>query len=291
MQSKTDVSFQQSDDAQLEQVAEHVGSLGLTRPVDNRGAANFDLTGRCVLVTGGARGIGCAIARALAAAGAAVAVQDIDADAARKTVEQFKSFGYAAVALDGDALLDLSAPARLVEQTVDALGGLQILVNNASIQTPASWLVQDPAEMERQLRADVIAPILFCRSALPHLKDNASGRGRIINLGSVQQRGANPGMLAYSLSKGALEKLTIGLAHALATDRITVNQIAPGWIADTERNRKDLNTAEKVAQKGDYIPLGRLGFPVDMAGVAVLLASDAGAYITGQSIFVDGGMR
>jgi NAD(P)-dependent dehydrogenase (short-subunit alcohol dehydrogenase family) len=96
-------------------------------------------------------------------------------------------------------------------------------------------------------------------------------------------------MLAYSLSKGVMEKLSMALARDLAKDQITVNCIAPGWI-NTWRNRGDFKDDQDKQEKGQYVPLGRIGEPTDFAGVTLLLCSDAGAYITGQNIYVDGGM-
>ena len=248
----------------------------------------FDLTGKCALITGAGRGIGLAIARALAGAGCAVAVQDVDGGVAGDAAAAITAAGGRAVAFDGD-LLDLTLPARLVPRVVDALGGLHILVNNGSIQTPEPWTSVTADAVERQLRADLVAPVLFCQQVVPVFRRQRFGR--IVNVGSVQQRKANPGMLAYSLSKGALEKLTVGLARELAPDNVTVNQIAPGWINHTVRNAADLSTAEQVDRTAhDAVPLGRLGEPDDLRGVALLMCSDAGGYMTGQNVFVDGGM-
>ena len=142
-------------------------------------------------------------------------------------------------------------------------------------------------EIQKQFDCDLLVPILLCRHAVPHMK--AKQWGRIINLGSIQQRNANPHMLPYSLSKAAMEKFTMALARDLARDQITVNCIAPGWI-NTWRNRDDFRNEQEIKQKGKHIPLGRIGQPEDFGGIAVLLCSDAGSYITGQTIFVDGGL-
>ena len=248
----------------------------------------FDLTGRCALLTGAGRGIGLALARALAGAGCAVAVQDIDRGVAEAAAAGIVAAGGRAVAFDGD-LLDLSLPARLIPVVVEALGGLHILVNNGSIQVVRHWTEASAEEMERQLRADLVSPILFCQQVVPLFRRQRFGR--IVNLGSVQQRRATPTMLAYSLCKGGLEKLTVGLAKELARDNITVNQIAPGWIDQTVRNEDDLrhiDDRERIVRQA--VPLGRLGLPADVAGTALLMCSEAGAYMTGQNVFVDGAM-
>ncbi len=249
----------------------------------------FDLTGRAALLTGAGRGIGLAMARALAAAGSAVAIQDLDRDVAEREAAAINRAGRGrAVAFGGD-VSDLTLPARLVADAVAALGGLHILVNNASVQTRQPWLEVPPDEIERQFRADLVSPVLFCQQVVPIFRGQKFGR--IVNLGSVQQRKATLDMFPYSLTKGALEKMTIGLARTLAGDGITINQIAPGWITNTQRNKDDFKTPEEAADAGRRaIPAGRLGDPTDFAGVVLLICSDAGAYMTGQNIFVDGGM-
>jgi glucose 1-dehydrogenase len=251
-------------------------------------ARMFDLTGRSALLTGAGRGIGLALARTLAGAGCAVAVQDIDGAVARSAADGINAAGGRAVAFDGD-LGDLSLPARLVAEAADALGGLHVLVNNGSIQIPRPWIEAVPVDMERQLRVNLVSPVLFCQQVVPIFRRQRFGR--IVNVGSVQQRRANPAMLAYSLSKGGLEKLTLGLARELAKDNITVNQIAPGWINHTVRNRGDFASQADVERiASEAVPMGRIGEPEDLCGVVLLMCSDAGSYMTGQNVFIDGAM-
>jgi NAD(P)-dependent dehydrogenase (short-subunit alcohol dehydrogenase family) len=248
----------------------------------------FSLKDKVALITGAGRGIGFEIGKTFATAGAVVAIQDIDPGVAESAVEEIKKIGGRAVAFGGD-VLDLSLPARLIGDVMKQLGGLHILVNNASVQSAGPWLEVHGEEIERILRANVVSPILFCQQVVPVFL--AQKFGRIINIGSVQQARVNPGMMAYSLSKGALEKFTEGIARTLAVDGITINQIAPGW-TDTHRNRGDFASAQDKARAGrERIPLGRIGEPDDYSAVALLLASAAGDYITGQSIFVDGGLN
>ncbi|HEY8668097.1 MAG TPA: SDR family NAD(P)-dependent oxidoreductase [Tepidisphaeraceae bacterium] len=247
---------------------------------------SFDISGRVALLTGAGRGIGLAIAQALAGAGAAVAIQDVDLAIAEAEAEKINQAGRRAIALGGD-VADLSLPARLVHDVVTQLGGLHILINNASIQKPQPWLTLEPPQIERELRADLITPLLLCQRAAPIFQRQRWGR--IINIGSIQQRGGNPNMLPYSLSKLALDGLTKALARDLAKDNITVNLLAPGWF-NTYRNRGDFESEQDLIDKGKHVPLGRIGDPADCAGAALLLCSEAGSYITGQSIFIDGGM-
>jgi NAD(P)-dependent dehydrogenase (short-subunit alcohol dehydrogenase family) len=248
----------------------------------------FSLKDKVALLTGAGRGIGFEIGKTFAAAGATVAIQDIDPSVAESAVDRIKKIGGRAMAFDGD-VLDLTLPARLTGDVVKRLGGLHILVNNASVQSAGPWEDVPGREIERLLRANVVSPILFCQQAVPIFR--AQHFGRIINIGSVQQAQVNPGMMAYSLGKGALEKFTQGIARTLAVDGITINQIAPGW-TDTHRNRGDFPSPEEKARAGrERIPLGRIGEPADYSGVALLLASPAGDYITGQNIYVDGGLN
>jgi len=144
---------------------------------------DFRMEGRVALVTGTGRGIGLGIAQALAAAGCAVAIQDIELDVAQEAAQGINESGGRAIALGGD-VTDLSLPGRSVAQTVAQLGSLHVLINNASIQKEMSWLDISIDEIERELRADFTSPLLFCREALPHMKEQ--GFGRILNIGSIQ---------------------------------------------------------------------------------------------------------
>jgi 3-oxoacyl-[acyl-carrier protein] reductase len=247
---------------------------------------SFDMTGRVALLTGAGRGIGLAIARAFATAGAAIAIQDIDLTVATDAARAIEEAGGRAIPLGGDAA-DLSLAQRSVDDVVKQLGGLHVLVNNAAIQQTIHWLEQDAHEMVHTLSTNVVSPLLFCRAAVPIFK--AQRWGRIINIGSIQGTKGNAGMLPYSLSKAAIMTMTKALSRDLAPDGITVNCIAPGWIAGTFRNRGDFPTEEDKMRKGKHIPVGRVGEPQDMAGAALLLASKAGEFISGQTIHVDGG--
>ncbi|MGB7158082.1 MAG: SDR family oxidoreductase [Tepidisphaeraceae bacterium] len=248
---------------------------------------NFRMDGRVALITAAGRGIGLAIAQALASVGCAVAIQDIELDIAQAEVEKLRSEGARAVALGGD-LTDLSFPERAMREAVESLGGLHVLVNNGSIQAKKHWTKLTPEDAESQHRANVVTPILLCQRAVPIFKKQ--GWGRIVNIGSVQQRTGNPEMLPYSMSKAALVHLTSALAKDLARDGVTVNTIAPGYF-NTLRNVAHLGTPEQRREAGErFIPVGRIGEPNDVAGAALLLCSDAGAYITGQTIYVDGGI-
>ena len=247
---------------------------------------NFDLHGRVALLTGSGRGIGLAIAQALASAGAAVAIQDIDLDVATREVEQIKQQGGRAIPIGGDIRVPREA-AAWIDRTVEQLGGLHILVNNAAIQSNQPWLDVSVELMEEQFRANLFTPFVLSQRAVRIFRPQKWGR--ILNVGSIQQLRGVGSMLPYSLTKSALATLTKTLARETVKDGITVNLIAPGFFR-TLRNQNSFATEEKAKHAGDWVPMGRPGEPQDCAGAALLLCSDAGAYITGQSIFVDGGM-
>jgi NAD(P)-dependent dehydrogenase (short-subunit alcohol dehydrogenase family) len=247
---------------------------------------NFNLDNRVALLTGAGRGIGRGIAQALASAGCAVAIQDIDEDVAQEVARGIEAKGGCAIALGGD-ITDLDLPAQLVAQTREQLGGLHIVVNNAAIQIEKSWLELSREEIEMQIRADQITPMMLCQLAAPIFREQ--GWGRVLNVGSIQGLKGNPGMLAYSISKAALENMTRALARDLAPHGITVNIISPGYF-DTYRNRSQFPNEEEKKKRGEWLPMKRVGDPEDCGGIALLLCSDAGSYITGQTIYVDGGI-
>jgi len=252
----------------------------------NMNAPDFNLSGRVALVTGAARGIGLAIAQALVSAESAVAIQDIDLDEATRAAEAITRADGRAIGLGGD-VTDTSLAARLVDETTRQLGGLHILINNAAIQSRQRWTQLSLEELERTFRANIATPVLLCQRAEPILRGQKWGR--IVNVGSIQQILGNENMLAYAMSKAALENMTRGLARDFARDGVTVNLLSPGYF-NTIRNVEALGEPEKRAAAGRRIAAGRVGEPQDAAGLALVLCSPAGEYITGQTIFVDGGM-
>lgn len=249
-------------------------------------AEPFRLDGRVALLTGAGRGIGLAIGRAFARAGATVVLQDIEPDIAQAEASRIVEAGGKAFSLGGDISSQADVES-LVPRTLELAGALHILVNNAAIQDNRDFFAWTPEQAARILNANLLSILTLCQKAIPEMK--RAGYGRIINLGSVQGRRGVAEMLPYSMSKAATHNLTTGLAGRAARDGITVNTISPGWF-NTHRNRHDFVDLEKARENSKrWIPLGRFGEPEDCAGAALLLASPAGSYITGQNLYVDGG--
>ncbi|WP_375286599.1 SDR family NAD(P)-dependent oxidoreductase [Sphingomonas sp.] len=233
-------------------------------------------------MTGAARGIGAAIAVALADKGADVAITfERSAGQAARLVQEIEAKGSKAVAIQADSA-DPAAIRRSVDETVAALGGLDILINNAAIArySPiADFAVED---IDALLAVNVRGPILAAKAAIPHLGQGA----RVINIGSAgaERIVGAPGTVYY-MTKSALQSFTRGLAQELGPRDITVNLVQPGS-TNTDMNPEDGETA---AFQRALIPLGRYGQPEDVAAAVAFLASPAARQITGTTLTVDGG--
>ena len=248
----------------------------------------FDLTGKWAFVTGSARGIGRAIAAGLAEFGAKVVVhgtkpsQPLDESLAEVRKWSPDSFAVTGDLSSAGAVADLFAQMR--ERGVEP----DILVCNASTQKNVPWHEIPLADMQEQMQVNFNATFQMFQMAYPHMK--ARGWGRMIVVGSVQEQRPHPLMAVYAASKSAQENLVRNLARQISKEGITVNNLCPGVFA-TDRNKEALGNpvyAEKVMYA---IPMHDYARPEDAAGTAVLLASDAGRYITGTTILVDGGLR
>ena len=248
---------------------------------------DFNLTGRRALVTGSSRGIGAAIAIALAEAGADVVVNYIGSrDAALEVVGKIESLGRRSVALEAD----LGAPdeaQRLVDATLAALGGLDILVSNVAMQHAESWREVTREHFDQQVNVNWRSAFELIQLAAPAMIER--NWGRILTIGSVQEAKPHPEMVVYSALKAAQTLMVQNLAKQFAPHGVTVNNLAPGVI-NTDRSRARLTDPAYVNKVLSWIPAGHIGEPEDCAGAALLLCSEAGRYITGQNLFVDGGM-
>ncbi len=236
---------------------------------------DLNLKGKAALVTGASRGIGAAIARALAAAGADVAITySASPDKAAAVV---KDLGGRAFAIQADSA-DAGSVQDAVAQTVKTFGRLDILVNNAGIVT----YEDTPENIDRVLAVNTRAPYVAALAAAEHMKDG----GRIITIGSCLGENVRmAGITLYSMSKAAMTGMTRGLARDLGPRGITVNVVQPGPI-DTDMNPAD---GEAAASQVTLTALGRYGRPQEIANTVVFLASPAASYITGAQIAVDGG--
>lgn len=251
-------------------------------------AANFDLTGRVALVTGGAQGLGSAIAEALARQGAAIALLDLQADAVTRAAQDLsRDTGRDALGLSCDTR-DKHQVATSVDRVVERFGRIDILVNNAGIHrrgTPTDYKPEDLADV-----FDVNLTGCFHVSGAVGKVMLAQGRGSIINVSALGGGlvGLGRGGSIYAMTKGGLVSLTRDLAAEWGRQGIRVNAIAPGWIR-TPMTLPLQNDPVRGSKVLDRVPLGRWGEPEDVAGVVVFLASDAAAYVTGCTIPIDGG--
>ena len=240
------------------------------------------LEGRVALVTGAAQGIGRCVARALAQAGARVALCDLGDDAGEALAE----VGPGAVYHRCD-VTDPEAVEQMVEQLVEQLGGLHILVNNAGISIDGLLLMYQHEEWRRTLEVNLSGAFNVTKAAARHLL-RARKHGRVVNISSVVGETGSAGQLAYAASKAGLLGMTTSLARELAPRGVTVNAVSPGYIITpmTEQYKQ----TERHEQLMSLIPLGRSGTPEDVAQTVLFLCSPAASYITGQVLRINGGM-
>ena len=240
------------------------------------------LTKKIALVTGGSRGIGAAIAKRLAADGATVAITYAkDAEAAAKVVKGIEQAGGKAIAFQADAA-DADAVRGAVEKTVAALGGIDVLVNNAGTAIPKHFEDATLEELDRVIDINIRGVMVATQAALKHMKNG----GRIIMIGScVGERLMTPGLVPYSATKGAVKMFSQGLSREVGSRGITVNNIQPGPI-DTDLNPASGEWA--VPQKA-ATALDRYGKVEEVAALVAFVAGPEASYITGANLTVDGG--
>lgn len=240
------------------------------------------LEGKVALITGAGRGIGRAVALRMARDGAAVVVNDLDADRAERTVEEIVSGGGRALSSVGDVSVKPEVE-EMVRRAEEGLGPIQILVNNAGIEHRASLIEHDEPAWDRVVAVNLKGPFLCCQAVVPHMME--AKWGRVINISSMAYRGMG-GQSAYDASKAGLLGLTKSLALDLARWAVTVNAVCPGWV-ETDM----VNTGELAALRDKLIkrmPLRRLATPGEVAGAVWFLATPEASYISGQNLNVDG---
>ncbi|PSS60506.1 oxidoreductase [Ensifer sp. NM-2] len=241
-----------------------------------------NLKGKCALVTGGSRGIGAAIALALAENGADVAITYQNAaERANGIVSSIEELGQRGLAVRADSA-DLNAVKRAVSDTVETLGRLDILVNSAAIGLAGPIADLDLEKYQTLMDVNVRGPLAFAQAAIPHLPNG----GRIISIGSsLGDRVPFPGVTAYAMSKSALLSFTRGLSRELGLQGVTVNLVAPGS-TDTEANPAD---GESADFQRSFSSVARFAQPREIADVVAFLASPAAGVITGSIVTIDGG--
>jgi NAD(P)-dependent dehydrogenase (short-subunit alcohol dehydrogenase family) len=246
--------------------------------------AGSSLGGRTALVTGGGRGIGREIALELARAGADVAINYyVEPDLAEATAADLAAAGVRSAALPGD-VGNAGDVRRMMDEVVARFGRLDILVNNAGVQTWTPFLDVTEDEWDRVIRTNLTGCFLCTQAAARHMRSHG---GAIVNIGSGCNKVPFPGLVAYTASKGGIEMLTKVAAVELAAHRIRVNCVAPGAI-EIERTRREMN--DYAGTWGAVTPLGRVGLPEDVARAVRFLVSDDSEFITGQTLWVDGGL-
>jgi 3-oxoacyl-[acyl-carrier protein] reductase len=246
---------------------------------------SITLTGRVALVTGSTRGIGLAVARALASAGARVAVCGRDAEKAATVAAGLARETGADVRGFAADLGDVAQAAGLVEAVEQAFGQLDILVNNAGLTRDNLLMRLKDDDWDAVMNANLRGAFATCRAASRGMMKRRFGR--IINIASVVGLTGNKGQANYAASKAGLIGMTKSIAKELASRNILANVVAPGFI-ETDMTAAMNPEARQTLSAG--IPLERLGTPEDVAGVVVMLASDLAAYMTGQVLVVDGGL-
>jgi len=264
-------------------------------PAEDHRAALPGLKGANVLVTGGSSGIGQAIAVRFAEQGANVAINYLRRpEEAHDTEEQVHACvrrvrheGVQDVLVGGDVSVEEDV-VRMVGEAAEALGGIDVLVNNAGIQISRPSEELSSADFDRVLAVNLRGSFLCAREAIRHFLGSETG-GSIVNVSSVHQLIPKPSYLGYSVSKGGMQNLTRTLALEYAARAIRVNGVGPGATV-TPINRAWIDDPVKREQVEAHIPMRRAGDADEMAGVTCFLASDLAAYITGQTIFVDGGL-
>ena len=244
------------------------------------------LTGRFALITGASKGLGKAMALALAEAGATVALVSRDATKLNEVAAEIRTRGGRAEVFAAD-VTDEAAVARVREEFTAKCGGaLHILINNAGINIRKPVTDFTLEEWNRVIHTNLTSAFLLCRDFIPMMRGH--GYGRVINMTSMMAHVSLPGRTAYSASKTALLGFTRALALELAPDKITVNGISPGPFA-TEMNKPLMENAELNAQFVSKIPLGCWGRVEDIGQLALYLCSENAGFITGTDILIDGG--
>ncbi len=244
----------------------------------------FDLTGRTALITGGARGLGAAMAHGLAEFGAEIAIFDVVEEGHEICEEIAEQHGVSAEFYE----VDVTSESRIEEavgEVVDAFGQVHILINNAGIYYPTPVLETSLEDWDHLLRVDLTGYFLMAKHTIPHMPEEGA---RIINIASIAGHSAFEQSAAYCVAKGGVIELTQSLAYEFGSRGIRVNAICPGTFV-TDMTSEQLEDEDFKQTMKNQVPLGRAGEAEEIKGLAVYLASDASSYMSGSIIDLDGG--
>ncbi len=245
----------------------------------------IDLSGSVALVTGASRGIGAVIARRLAEAGVKVGVNYLSSpESAEEVVSSIISAGGEALLVEGDIAQEEPAKST-IQQVVSHWGRIDILVNNAGINRDRLLLRMNTDDWDQVIQVDLRGAFLCTRFVMPHLIKQRSGR--IVNISSVVGISGNPGQANYAAAKAGLIGFTKSVAREVASRNVTVNALAPGYIATGMVEKLSEAAREKILSR---IPMGRFGVAEDVSEAVVFLCSNGASYITGEVLTIDGGM-
>ena len=244
------------------------------------------LKGRIAIVTGAGQGMGRAVARALAALGATLVVNDLNADTAKATATELSAAGANAIHIQAD-VTDAAAVRQMVAQAIDRFGGVHVLINNAGIQIRAPLEQFDSDDWWRLIDVNLTGAFLVSKAVVQGMIKRKAGK--IINICSIQSELARPTIAPYTAAKGGLRNLTRGMATDWGKYNIQVNGIAPGYFK-TELTRPLYQDPKFDAWLRSRVPANRWGEPSELIGAAIFLASKASDYINGHVLYVDGGL-
>jgi len=247
--------------------------------------SQFRLDGKVAIITGAGRGLGYAMAKGLAEAGAQVVIADIDKDLAVEAASCLQSLGLPALAVQVD-VTNAASVAQMVELTLTSYGRVDILVNNAGINRRNPCVEMDEEDWDSVIDVNLKGTFLCCRAVGQVMM--TQGSGKVINISSLLGTVAQPNRGPYAASKGGVVQLTKVLALEWAKHNINVNALGPGYFL-TELNQKLMNDAAVFNDLTSRIPMGRWGELEDIIGPIIFLASNASNYITGHVLYADGG--
>ena len=248
-------------------------------------ASPFDLSTKSALVTGASSGMGEETAKALAAAGARVAIVGRNEERLERVRSEIEAAGGEVTAIVRDVTGD-GAPESIVEEAAKAMGGIDVLANIAGVMELGPLVESSGESLDRQYAANVRAPFLITQAALPQLRKSG---GAVIFFSSMAAHAAFPESAAYTATKGAVEALARQLAVELGPQGIRVNAVAPGEIVTPMNDELYREHPEFLEEVKEFTPARRLGYPDDVAPAVVFLASDAAKFVYGVSLVVDGG--